>query len=260
MRSEIWLAPAAVPVPRPRDYDALLELARVGAASGALWLKESRAEEKRFAFLFGAGRVAWPLREARALCALRTAGIPAAEPLLAGARRQAGAREGFLATARVHDARDLERGFLSGDALDTMLGRQLGLLVARLHTGRFVHRDLFLRNVLVTPSGLLLIDVRRSYRERISWWGRARGRAYDLACLDADLRLLAPPAFRAAFWAAYLSAAPALPSAGRREGTLARHRRGLLRRFRSRRPEARKAYLERLGLSEAELVRRWQDG
>ncbi|MBL8860600.1 MAG: hypothetical protein JNK02_01190 [Planctomycetes bacterium] len=114
------------------------------------------------------------------------------EPLAAGALVRRGLpRWQFLLTRHVADARQLGAWLAGGPpaaerrAVLDELAREVG----RMHALRFVHRDLWVRNLLVVPPGglgrLVFLDC---------WAGGPgpgwRGRGHDLACLESDLRAL----------------------------------------------------------------------
>ena len=123
-----------------------------------------------------------------------------------------------------------ERG--KADLLD-----ELAREVARMHALGFVHHDLFARNVLVRPGGEGQLGRRLVFLD--CWAGgpptplRARGPAYDLACLLLDVGELAG-AGEARFLERYFheraaQGRPAPVSATR--ASLARARRALRRRL-----------------------------
>jgi len=134
---------------------------------------------------------------------LRTRLFEAAEPLAAGCIDRAGFPRGqFLITRRVPDAPTLrvflERGEEDpGPVLDELAGE-----TARLHALRFVHRDLFPRNLLVrapeAPRRVVYLD---------AWRGGARfqlrGAAYDLACFFLHAPELLPLDAQRAFFERY---------------------------------------------------------
>lgn len=134
----------------------------------------------------------YPRRAERAnLLWLRERCFLAAEPLAVGEHRRAGIVDyGFLITRREQDALPLEQKLAEADAAErAALIDELAREVARMHALRFVHRDLYARNLLVRPSGspgrIVFLDC---------WAGGAgpgwRGRAYDLACLNSEARRL----------------------------------------------------------------------
>lgn len=127
------------------------------------------------------------LREFQNLQWLRARCFEAPEPLAAGVLWRGGLpRWQFLITREVEDAREL-RELLEADAPEVAAALdELAREVARMHALRFIHRDLFPRNILVrstpAPRRIVLLD---------AWRGGARaqlrGVAYDLACLFLQL-------------------------------------------------------------------------
>lgn len=126
-------------------------------------------------------------RELENLEWLRARCFQTPRPWVAGALWRGGVpRWQFLITERIENACSLLEVLRSpSDERDACL-RELAREVARLHSLRFVHRDLFARNFLVLPSTfarrLVFLD---------AWRGGARlqlrGVPYDLACLRLDL-------------------------------------------------------------------------
>lgn len=114
---------------------------------------------------------------------------------------------------------------------------ELAREVARMHALRFVHRDLFPRNLLVgpreSPRRIFFLD---------AWRGgcrpQLRGPAYDLACLYLRASELMTSEEQRAFLARYASERAALgrPHRGDLARALRRERAGLVRRL-ERNPE-----------------------
>lgn len=127
------------------------------------------------------------VRELENLAWLRARFFRAPEPVAAGwVERFGSARFQFLATRAVEAAHPLDEAWPALPAKDrSELLCELGREVARLHALHFVHRDLFLRNLLVAPAEtgrrLVFLD---------AWRGGPglglRGPAYDLAALFLD--------------------------------------------------------------------------
>ena len=120
------------------------------------------------------------------------------EPVVAGCVRHRGLPlYQFLVTRRVAEAEPLDAA-LSGLApeLRGLLIRELAHESARMHALHFVHHDLFVRNLLVSPprpSGgdqrrLIFIDAWRGGPDYLP-----RGPAYDLACLMLEGAALFTP-------------------------------------------------------------------
>ena len=118
---------------------------------------------------------------------LRDSGFGAPRPLAAGvAGSQYLASFQFLVTEQVRSTQTLAEFFGKGrtekrsDVLE-LLGREL----ARLHALGFVHRDLFLRNLLIQEEGgalqIFFLDAWRGVPRTRS--GGLRGPEYDVACL-----------------------------------------------------------------------------
>jgi len=117
---------------------------------------------------------------------LREHGFGAPEPIAAGALWSRGLpRFQFLFTREVEGARTLA-AFLAEErdpGARAEVLQALAKTVARMHALRFLHHDLFPRNVLVTgPSDVAFLDC---------WAGglppQMRAPAYDLACLTSEL-------------------------------------------------------------------------
>ena len=158
-------------------------------AGGRAYFKLSALQGKtslRYALKRGLLRAPLPrLSEFANLGWLREHGFRAPEPLAAGALWRRGLpRFQFLLTREVAGARTLDT-FLAEELdrveRDAVL-LELASAVARMHGLRFLHHDLFPRNVLVTreppSSRIWFLDC---------WAGglppQLRGPAYDLACL-----------------------------------------------------------------------------
>lgn len=120
---------------------------------------------------------------------LRERLFSAAEPLAAGALVRGGIpRWQFLATRFVQDAATLHGWLASGpppsERADVLA--EIAREVARMHALRFVHRDLWTRNLLVVPPGgharVVFLDC---------WAGGPgpgwRGAAHDLRCFERDM-------------------------------------------------------------------------
>jgi len=114
---------------------------------------------------------------------LRENGFGAPEPLAAGAQWEHGLpRFQFLLTREVAGARTLASFLADETRLDARAAvlDELARTVARMHSLRFLHHDLFPRNVLVA-DGIWFLDC---------WAGgpppQARGSAYDLDCLTRN--------------------------------------------------------------------------
>ena len=124
------------------------------------------------------------VRELQNLAWLRRRQFRAPEPLVAGSIESAGSASfQFLATLEVPDARPFDEAWpdLESDERHPIL-IELAREVARLHALHFVHRDLFLRNLLITPA-----EAGRRIAFLDAWRGGPgsglRGPAYDLAAL-----------------------------------------------------------------------------
>lgn len=127
-------------------------------------------------------------------------------PLAAGVfTRAAFPRYQYLVTAEIAGARTLLEVLDDPRRADrALLLAELARELARLHALGFVHRDLFLRNVLVAPvhegRALHLVD---------AWRGgpppQLRGAAYDLACLFLDGAAVLAREEQARFLADYLA-------------------------------------------------------
>ncbi|MCK6446794.1 MAG: lipopolysaccharide kinase InaA family protein [Planctomycetes bacterium] len=144
-------------------------------------------------------------REFRALNWLRERIFQAPEPLVAGTLSRFGFPSfQFLATELVPDATPLDAALASAEppARARWLA-ELARETARMHALHFVHRDLFLRNVLVAPS-----DVRELWF--IDCWrgGDAlpgRDAAWDLGCFFLEAASLCSVDEQRAFLARYVA-------------------------------------------------------
>ena len=176
---------------------------------GEVWLKGG-ALSRHAAWRHG---LAWRLlrrpppriAECLRLAELCNADVPAAEPLFAVAEfrgvrcvrqtlalRFEGGAEPFAAA--------LER---SGERRALLLA--LAALVAKLHGAGFEHRDLFLRNVLVTPRGLRLLDLWRPAQRSIAEGGLGAVRsANELGQLLLEAEPLLAPDERSSLLESYL--------------------------------------------------------
>jgi hypothetical protein len=156
------------------------------------WLKAGTLGTKA-AWRYGVRRTLLRLapprvRELENLAWLRARLFRAPEPLAAGfIARGPRLRFQFLLTARIDGVRPLD------EALDHATGAERSELldelareIARMHALRFVHHDLYLRNVLVTPPHVGEGDPRRLVFVD-AWRGGPhypwRDAAYDLGCL-----------------------------------------------------------------------------
>jgi Lipopolysaccharide kinase (Kdo/WaaP) family len=115
----------------------------------------------------------------------------APQPLAAGSiTRGMRMRFQFLLMARLDDVRPLDAALEVAPAAERAeLLDELAREVARMHALRFVHRDLYLRNVLVRPPFVGPGDPRRlAFVD--AWRGGPfhpwRGPAFDLGCLMLD--------------------------------------------------------------------------
>ncbi|MFN0008107.1 MAG: lipopolysaccharide kinase InaA family protein [Planctomycetota bacterium] len=159
----------------------------VELAGGRAYFKLSALAGKtrvRYAFKRRFLRAPLPrLAEFANLAWLRKNDFQAPEPLAAGALWERGLpRFQFLFTREVAGARTLASFLADETRLDlraAVLG-ELARTVARMHSLRFLHHDLFPRNILVT-DGIWFLDC---------WAGglppQARGPDYDLACLTRN--------------------------------------------------------------------------
>lgn len=113
-------------------------------------------------------------------------------PLAAGGLVRGGIpRWQFLVTRHVPDAVQLHAWLAGGPSATERASvlDEIAREVARMHALRFVHRDLWTRNLLVVPprnlSRVVFLD---------AWAGGPgfglRGRGHDLACFERDMREL----------------------------------------------------------------------
>jgi len=134
--------------------------------------------------------------ELRLLDAIARRGLPGPAPVAARYRRDGLFYRADLITGRIPAARTLAE-CVADEAFDTALAEAVGALVARFHREGVWHADLNAHNVLVTPSGLYLIDFDRGrLRQMADGWRRANlrrlrrslaklGAARDAAAFDA---------------------------------------------------------------------------
>ena len=166
------------------------------------WLKASRLRGSaawRYGLRHLLARRAPPrVRELENLAWLRARLFRAPEPLAAGfVARGARLRFQFLICARLPDAQPLD-GVLdrAAPAERASLLDELAVECARLHALGFIHHDLFLRNLLVTPAHTGDGDPRRlvwvdAWRGGPGHW--LRDAAYDLGCLMLEAAGLFTP-------------------------------------------------------------------
>ncbi|HVS18699.1 MAG TPA: lipopolysaccharide kinase InaA family protein [Planctomycetota bacterium] len=176
------------------------------------WLKASRLSGKaawRYGLRHGIARSAPPrMREFANLAWLRARLFRAPEPLAAGfVARGARLRFQFLledfleAVVPLDEALDRAPAPERAELLD-----ELAREIARMHALRFVHRDLYLRNVLVRPPHLGEGDPRRlafvdAWRGGPHEW--MRDEAYDLGCLMLEGAGLFTPDEQSRLWDVY---------------------------------------------------------
>jgi tRNA A-37 threonylcarbamoyl transferase component Bud32 len=176
------------------------------------WLKASRLSGKaawRYGLRHALARRAPPrMREYANLAWMRERLFRAPEPFAAGfVARGARLRFQFLIEAFLEDVVPLD------DALDRAEARERSALldelareVARLHALRFVHRDLYLRNLLVRPPHRGEGDARRLAFVDV-WRGGPhewmRDEAYDLGCLMLEGAGLLTPDEQTRLWSVY---------------------------------------------------------
>ncbi len=258
MREITWVAPDLAKPGCEPGFAAVLELARREAADRRVHLKIRTARWPIWTAGWPLHRKCWSLREARVLRSLRAAGLDAVEPRIAGAQIARGEGRAFLAT-RLLRGPDLERAVLQREAPSTWAA-SIGAALAALHGAGFVHRDAFLRNLVLEGRALVWIDAHRGGRPRFAPWLSPRGFAYDLACLELDLLAIAEDAERRFFWEAYLADAPFPPPRHRLQRLVAAARARLVRRFLSRRAAVQVAQAARIGLGVDSLLQRWARG
>jgi tRNA A-37 threonylcarbamoyl transferase component Bud32 len=259
-----WVAPgldgslASASAELTLDYASARTLAHTAALRGEVHLKLRSARWRAWQRALPLHRMRWSLREARSLARLRGAGLPAVEPLAAGVRIGLRQGEAFLATRRCPGG-DLELAIVEERAPRAWPDELAGALAA-LHAEGFVHRDAYLRNLVLDGERLLWIDPHRGGRLGCLRWLSPRGCAYDLACLELDLLALGRDREGKFFRAGYAARMPDLPSEARLRAAVERCKSALLARFLARRPAARAARAARLGLTLEELLRRWGVG
>jgi len=124
------------------------------------------------------------VREFMNLERLRKQGVSEVEAVVAAEERRYGlVTKDLLVVRRLKGAVDL-RTMLRDQSLtpeaEIAVARRTGKKIGELHESGFFHRDMFLRNILVTEGGIHFIDCRKG-----SWtpWP-GRGHTYDLACLE----------------------------------------------------------------------------
>ncbi|HXG46109.1 MAG TPA: lipopolysaccharide kinase InaA family protein [Methylomirabilota bacterium] len=119
------------------------------------------------------------------LLRLRAAGFPVPQPIAVGRERRRNAARSFLMTEEIPGGQEGDK-YLAAlpPARRRHLLEAVAGFVARFHAAGFVHRDLYLCHVFVTPAhpgwSLHLIDLQRVARPR---WFRRRWIVKDLAAL-----------------------------------------------------------------------------
>jgi len=181
------LEPAITAMLGPPHLGTPVELGQRAAwlKSGALGGKAALRYGLRRAFL----RLAPPrVRELENLAWLRERLFRVPEPLAAGfIARGLRLRFQFLLTARLEGVRPLDEALAAAQRGERAeLLDELAREVARMHALRFVHHDLYLRNVLAAPPHVGEGDPRRLFFVD-AWRGGPhypwRDAAYDLGCL-----------------------------------------------------------------------------
>jgi hypothetical protein len=193
----------------------------------AAWIKASRLAGKA-AWRYGLRRTLLRLapprvRELENLDWLAERLFRAPQPLAAGyVVRGARMRFQFLLTGRMEDVRPLDEALGGASQAErAALLDELAREVARLHALRFVHHDLYLRNVLVRPPHVGPGDARRLCFVD-AWRGGPfypwRGPAFDLGCLMLDGAGLMSPGEQRHFFQLYVAqrAVQGRPADGRR--------------------------------------------
>jgi hypothetical protein len=180
----------------------------------AAWIKASRLSGSA-AWRYGLRRTFFfrpppRVRELENLDWLNERLFRAPEPLAAGfIARGARMRFQFLLMALLESVRPFDVALENAQPRERAeLLAELAREVARLHALRFVHRDLYLRNVLVRPPHVGPGDPRRlSFVD--AWRGGPfhawRGPAFDLGCLMLDGAGLLDAGEQRAFVRLYLS-------------------------------------------------------
>ena len=184
-------------------------------AGGRAYFKLSALQGKtslRYALKRGLLRAPLPrLSEFANLGWLRENGFNAPEPLAAGALWRRGLpRFQFLLTREVEGAGTLG-SWMKEEKEPKERARvleELARTVARMHELRFLHHDLFSRNILVSSGSMSSRGSRVWFLD--CWAGglppQARGPSYDLACLTLDVDGRFAPEERDRFLETYASA------------------------------------------------------
>ena len=204
------LAPHRAPVLRVRAVPL------PDAPSGSLILKIYELPGKGWRFL---GRHSKARREFTNAGILARLGLPIARPIAWGEQRDRWGRlrQAFVVTGFLPDALTLEdfiqrhcpaAGRPESGRLRADLMRQVAGFVARMHAGGFCHRDLFVRNILVSWTApdapcLWFIDCPRGGRPALAGW-RRQWRISDLASLDKGAAGLLRRSERVRFLLLYL--------------------------------------------------------
>jgi len=195
----------------------------IDLAGRRAWLKASRLTGKaawRYGLRHALYRSAPPrVRESRNLAWLRERLFRAPEPLAAGfVARGPRLRFQFLVEEYLADVVPLDTALDRAEPLERRgLLDELAREIARLHALRFVHRDLYLRNLLVRPPHTGDGDARRLAFVDV-WRGGPheflRDEAYDLGCLMLEGAGLFTPEEESRLWQLYFDerAAQARPA------------------------------------------------
>jgi 3-deoxy-D-manno-octulosonic acid kinase len=142
-----------------------------------------------------------PFAEFRLLAELARRGLPGPEPVAARYLRHGSFYTADLITRRIADAQTLAE-CLAASRLDAALAEAVGTLVARFHREGIWHADLNAHNVLVTPTGLHLIDFDRGrIRAPAAGWRRANLQRLRRSLLKLGAAAQGEAAFDAAVWA-----------------------------------------------------------
>lgn len=149
--------------------------------------------------------------EAENLLALRALGCAVPEPLYWAEERAArvnpwrGRGRSVLVQRYVEHERTLGDRDAGPRGEEPRTARALGALVGRLHALGWCHRDLYLEHFLVTPSGLVLIDLGRARQARAL---ARRWIVKDLAALALSCPTAVPRRARLAALASWRRAQP----------------------------------------------------
>ena len=141
-----------------------------------------------------------PVREFRLLTEITRLGLPGPRVVAARYRRNGLLYRADLITHRIAGARTLADCLAAGE-LDHQRATQVGELIGRFHKAGIWHADLNAHNVLVSPTGLHLVDFDRGRRRApASAWQQANLQRLRRSLLKLGGSVAGEQAFERDIW------------------------------------------------------------